>query len=432
MFKRVLILAAGVLASLTGCGQAHAQQRDAPKVEIGGQFTTLELRAPEFSFPPSASEPGVGGRAGYNVTDYFGVEAEFNVLPRRAVFGRMMQGQFGVKAGKRWRKFGLFAKARPGFISFGEVLTVVGEESFTLSDGQVIVFPKTGFRRRTAFSMDVGGVAEFYPARNLLVRVDVGDTLIRYRPKEFRQSLFQTFRDMPSGVGHNLQVTTGVAYRFLNPRGADEAEPPAPVARAPRFEAGVQYTTLIINHPTASRSSFPTVSGGRPLTVETGVGGRFTFNLNDHLALEAALDYLPGDDLFASTSFGGDALQGQFGLKAGRRFRRFGLFAKARPGFLSFDRARRLVGTQIFTSGSQTFTLGVFQPGRKTFFETDVGGVVEFYPSRRLVARFDVGDTIVRYRGRVTEGFSFGTAILPEPDDTRHNFQFTAGVGFRF
>lgn len=432
MLKRVLILTAGVLASLVGCVQANAQRRDAPKVEVGGQFTTLDLRAPEFFFPPSTSEVGVGGRVGYNVTDYFGVEAELNFLPRRTTLGGMRQGQFGVKAGKRWQKFGLFAKARPGFVSFGEVSAVVGVISFVGLNGQSFSYPLIGSKRRAVFSTDVGGVVEFYPARKLLVRVDVGDTVIHYRPKEIRPNEFTTFRDMPSGVRHNLQVTTGVAYRFLNPRGADEAEPPAPTrARAPRFEVGVQYTTLVINHPII-RLDNPFPSSGRALTPQTGVGGRFTFNLNDHLALEGALDYLPGSDRSSGISLGGDGLQGQFGVKAGRRFRRFGIFGKARPGFLSFDRVSRLVGTRTLIEGPQTFTFGVFQPRRKTYFETDVGGVVEFYPARRIVTRFDVGDTIIRYRGRVAQGFSFRTAISPQPDDTRHNFQFSAGVGFRF
>ncbi|HEX8127715.1 MAG TPA: outer membrane beta-barrel protein [Pyrinomonadaceae bacterium] len=433
MFKCVTVLAAGILAVLIVCSQVKAQQQDAPKVEVGGQFTTLELHTPRFTFPPNSTEPGVGGRVGYNVTDYFGVEAELNFLPRRRVFGRMTQGQFGVKAGKRWRKFGLFAKARPGFVSFGEVLTVVGQSSFTLSNGQVIVFPELDLKRRTVFSTDVGGVVEFYPARKLLVRVDVGDTLIHYRPKKIRLDEFQTLADLPSGTQHNLQVTTGVAYRFLNPRGADEAEAPAPPrGRTPRFEVGVQYTTLLINQPTFF-SLFSSDKIRPPLTAKVGVGGRITFNLNDNLALEAALNYLPGEGFFSSNStFGGDGLQGQFGVKAGRRFRRFGLFAKVRPGFLSFDHVERLVGTEIITFDSRPITIGVFRPGRKTYFETDVGGVVEFYPTRRLVTRFDVGDTIIRYRGRITQGVTISMLIRPEPDDTRHNLQFSAGIGFRF
>ncbi|HEX8459404.1 MAG TPA: outer membrane beta-barrel protein [Pyrinomonadaceae bacterium] len=432
MYKRTLVLAAGVLASLLACvQQASAQRHDAPKVEIGEHVTTLELHTPEFAFPSTSAEPGFGGRVGYNVTDYFGLEAELNFLPRRATFGRMTQGQFGVKVGKRSRKFGLFAKARPGFVSFREVFTVVGEDSFTASNGRIFVFPLFDVKRRTVFSLDVGGVVEFYPARNLLVRVDVGDTLIHYGSKEIRVGEFFSIRDLPPGTKHNLQVTTGVAYRFLNPKGADETEPPAPArASAPRFEAGIQYTTLVFNPASIDRG---TPGFHLPLTAEAGIGGRFTFNLNDHLALEGAVDYLPGrEDFDRQFSIGGHGVQGQFGVKAGRRFRRFGLFGKARPGFLSLGRVRQLVETQAITFGGQNFVFGLFRPGRKTYFETDLGGVVEFYPARRIVTRFDIGDTIIRYPERVVDGFAVGASLPSLPSETRHNFQFTAGVGFRF
>ena len=64
----------------------------------------------------------------------------------------------------------------------------------------------------------------------------------------------------------------------------------------------------------------------------------------------------------------------------------------------------------------------------------DVGGVVEFYPSRRVVTRFDVGDTIIRY-GIYREPVGVVcTSVCPPPDvferpaETRHNLQFSAGL----
>jgi hypothetical protein len=69
----------------------------------------------------------------------------------------------------------------------------------------------------------------------------------------------------------------------------------------------------------------------------------------------------------------------------------------------------------------------------------DVGGVLEFYPSRRIVVRFDGGDTIIRYNQRTFDFLVFPmgstTPVLTpitQPAYTTHNFQFTAGVGFRF
>jgi hypothetical protein len=68
----------------------------------------------------------------------------------------------------------------------------------------------------------------------------------------------------------------------------------------------------------------------------------------------------------------------------------------------------------------------------------DVGGVVEFYPSKRIVTRFDVGDTIIRYGDTTVTSIQgpidgpFTLVPITIGGETRHNFQFSAGVGFRF
>lgn len=415
------------LAAFFTADTARAQERDAPKAEVGAHFTSLEFNPPTFF--GTSTEPGVGGRFAYNVTDYLGLEAEVNFLPKRSFFGRTTQGQFGAKVGKRFRKFGVFAKARPGFVSFDEVSAVVGTTSFTGTNGQVFVVPVFGVERRTHLSVDVGGVLEFYPSRKLLVRVDAGDTVIRYKPETLPPGVLRF--DFPvEGVSHNFQLTTGVAYRFMNPAGADEADPPAPEGRTPRFEAGVQYAALVVNPPTEF-FGMPVI-GSPSLFTEPAVGGRLTFNLNDSVALEAALDFMTKEHT-TTAAFGGRGIQGQFGVKAGRRFERFGLFAKARPGFLTFSRVHRQTGTQsINFFGDGNIEIATFGTGRKTHFESDFGGVAEFYPTRRVVARFDAGDTVIWYRDRVTPGFSIRNSVIRLPAETKHNFQFSAGLAVRF
>ena len=80
-----------------------------------------------------------------------------------------------------------------------------------------------------------------------------------------------------------------------------------------------------------------------------------------------------------------------------------------------------------------------FEFDRLSTFATDVGGVLEFYPSRRLVTRFDAGDTIIHFNRRtadviafdpVTSTFTLAPSFVPAR--TTHNFQFMASVGFRF
>jgi len=136
---------------------------------------------------------------------------------------------------------------------------------------------------------------------------------------------------------------------------------------------------------------------------------------------------------------GGTVQQAKFGIKIGKRYNRFGVFAKVRPGFVSFGNTFKLTSTLV-----QRVPGGVFSPfteygsERKTHFATDLGGVLEFYPSRRLVVRFDAGDTIIHY-GEHNE-VRYGN-VITTPDtlpifkaaaQAKHNFQFTAGIGFRF
>jgi hypothetical protein len=69
----------------------------------------------------------------------------------------------------------------------------------------------------------------------------------------------------------------------------------------------------------------------------------------------------------------------------------------------------------------------------------DVGGVVEFYPSKRIVTRFDAGDTIVHFKSRLSNTVlfnpidnTFTSLQFTTPARTAHNFQFMASVGWRF
>jgi hypothetical protein len=110
-----------------------------------------------------------------------------------------------------------------------------------------------------------------------------------------------------------------------------------------------------------------------------GVYGRFFLNFTRNIALDAEAARYPG-----KTSV-------LVGSKSGARFGRFGVFGKARVGAWYFHRA---------------------------YFAADLGGVLEYYPSRHTTIRIDAGDTILFYGG---------TAL-----GTVHNFQPAIGFGYRF
>jgi hypothetical protein len=177
----------------------------------------------------------------------------------------------------------------------------------------------------------------------------------------------------------------------------------------PRREVGIHFSALTL-----------TPSGD--YRTEIGFGGRFTFNVNRNFALEAETTFFPNSGRSGEPRASGRAVQGLFGVKAGKRWEKFGVFAKARPGFISFSQGK--------FADDPAF---IFRLERATHFAADVGGVLELYVTRHWTTRFDVGDTIIRY-GRQTglTGAPPPFATFTIPDNTRHNLQVNAGIGYRF
>lgn len=188
----------------------------------------------------------------------------------------------------------------------------------------------------------------------------------------------------------------------------------------PKFELAGEFTTF-------ERESFDN-------RTEPGLGGRFTYNLNRVFSLEAAGYFFPKQCFICGND--GRVIQAVGGVKAGKRFEKWGIFAKARPGIVSFsDGEFSLLPVGPVTQGT---TIEVIR-NRVTSFATDIGGVVEFYPSKRIVTRFDAGDTIVYFTRRTTNVFQFDPVTstsfigpITRPARTTHSFQFMASVGFRF
>ena len=206
----------------------------------------------------------------------------------------------------------------------------------------------------------------------------------------------------------------------------------------PRFEVGAQFSVLSLNRPSVLVTGrldpgFIGFGPGVGRRTEPGLGARFTYNLTNHIAFEAETNLFPRREL-TSTMPGGRVFQGQFGIKAGKRFQRFGIFGKARPGFVGFTQVTKLVDTFTVPADpfGRVFTLGKFAVGKDVYFSTDLGGVVEFYPSRRILTRIDLGDTIIHYGTFRGIGAFLSHAIVERPPETKHNLQFSAGVGFRF
>jgi Outer membrane protein beta-barrel domain len=185
-FKSVITLCVLLLLMTITYEYASAQSNES-KFEVGAQFSVLGGRD-DFLFG-SPTSVGGGARLTYNLMKYLALEGEMNLFPRRSNNAPRYQGQFGMKTGMRFDRFGVFGKVRPGFVNTYE----------------------------NKFSLDLGGVLEFYPSRRLIVRFDIGDTIVNLRKTYVISGIFPD-RVLAVRTGssatHNLQMGAGVGFRF--------------------------------------------------------------------------------------------------------------------------------------------------------------------------------------------------------------------------
>jgi hypothetical protein len=144
---------------------------------------------------------------------WFAVEGEFTVVPRdnfeviSSIGGetigliynrRRVNALFGVKAGYRGDRVGVFGRLRPGMTT----LTDRGVECLQACAAILIVPPQ--YQRE--FAMDIGGTVELYWTARSLMRIDVGDLVIRHRDDIVAPEL--------PGTNHNLTTRIGAGFRF--------------------------------------------------------------------------------------------------------------------------------------------------------------------------------------------------------------------------
>ena len=170
----------------------------------------------------------------------------------------------------------------------------------------------------------------------------------------------------------------------------------------PRFELGVSAGLMHL-----------------PDNNNFGVGGRAVFNFNSFFSLEGEGNFFFNNappKLFS----GGQAVEGLFGPKMGLRIGDIGFFAKVRPGVISFSNTIQ----GITVNPTLPFSFSV-QTGRLTEPALDIGGVIEFYPSRHWAWRTDIGDTAIFYQSSSFLG-------IRVPGTSKSNFQFNTGFQYRF
>ena len=109
------------------------------------------------------------------------------------------------RPGKRWEKGGVFLKARPGFIHFRR-------DPFGVKNQAAAFLARTGLQYGTRSRS--GGVIEYYTSRGLILRFDLGDSVIRYARRTVRTSEFVPAYEAGGFTTHNWQGSFGIGFRF--------------------------------------------------------------------------------------------------------------------------------------------------------------------------------------------------------------------------
>lgn len=184
----------------------HPSTARAQRLEAGGFVTYAVLeRIGSTDHDDRMTTGGLGGRAVWHLVPFVDLEGELAIHPNAGVQGYKLEGFLGAKAGARFRRFGAFVKVRPGFLYFSKDPFGVGRPGAT--------FPGTDWAHSLDPALDVGAVIEYYTPRQLIIRFDLGDTIVRYHPRTVVSGL-EPPRSVAGFTARNRQWSIGVGKRF--------------------------------------------------------------------------------------------------------------------------------------------------------------------------------------------------------------------------
>jgi hypothetical protein len=172
----------------------------AQELQAGASYTLLSL-----SYPDQIPQ-GFGGWVSWDRVDAsadpsltVGLDAALNVFPNdHPIIGRQVQLVAGVRGGLRTDRLRALGRIRPGVVSFSE--------RFIAPDTVCIAIfppPEECLVEEENFAVDVGLTFEWLASPRIVLRVDLGDTLIRFS----REATDASWTN-------NLQFAAGAGWRF--------------------------------------------------------------------------------------------------------------------------------------------------------------------------------------------------------------------------
>jgi hypothetical protein len=201
-----------VISSILFLSTLAAAQDSPGRFEAGAAFSTLHMSG--FAGLGPALEGDI------NFGRYIALDGAFSWFPNSTRGHSSAAGFFGAKAGKRMERFGLFGKVRPGFLTFDNAFR---EETVLFTPapaglGSIGTLLSLRSGRLTQRALDLGGVAEYYPARHWTLRWDMGDMLLfQEKGPTFTfigPSPLPSFTATSPGTTNHFQFSTGIHYRF--------------------------------------------------------------------------------------------------------------------------------------------------------------------------------------------------------------------------
>jgi hypothetical protein len=205
MVKTVLFMVALLL--VLAFPTVAAAQDGEPRFEAGVLFTYVFLeQIGSRDVGVGTGVGGLGGRISYRLLPFVDLDGDLIFHPSAGVNGSRFQALLGTKVGMRFRKVGLFAKARPGFLYFSKDPFGVAEPNSTPL--------RTNWASSLEPSLDLGGVFEFYTSRGPIIRFDLGDTIINYESRMVVVSQLEPPRREGGFRTHNRQWSIGLSFAF--------------------------------------------------------------------------------------------------------------------------------------------------------------------------------------------------------------------------
>jgi hypothetical protein len=188
VFVAVLTLA------FTAAGNAQTQ--------IGGHYSALALEYPE------QTRSGIGAFFVYSPREWIGLDVGTTFFVSEDVGGSVWQLLAGPRVGGHVAGLAIFGRVRPGLIRFSE--RFYAPEVVCIA---IFPPPESCLAGATNFAVDLGGTIEVPLSSSTVLRLDLSDTLTRYRSNPRPQS--DSGEDgYDRSWKHGLQFVAGAGWKF--------------------------------------------------------------------------------------------------------------------------------------------------------------------------------------------------------------------------